>query len=587
MKRLWFVTLLLLVGLLAGCGGGGETAPETAPASATAPSSAASPSPTAAPVPEGPQATVVDVINDVDAHALPDEEWTPALPEMTVYQGGEVWAKEASTARVEVEKALVRVAPNTIFTLGQPAPETVQLSMDEGQMWVNVEGLAPGETFEVETPSAVASVRGTRFSVRVDPDGVTWISVVEGTVWVRAGGEEVEVSAGMEVRVPPGGPPDAPMLMDPEQSIPWGSAVGDQLDLVLPVYGTPQVITNTGFIGYPRCSADGRYTAYSYFDPEKEKPGYFLYDWEEQAYRPMELPESVWRVDFHPTENRIAYNNANGEICVADLDGAAPSCFSTSISYGNVTYTGITGQPVWSPDGERLLFTNSVGENFNSHIFIARPDGSEVTQLTSGPGDFVEPVWAPDGSRIAFLHTEESGGPAELWVVDRGGDLVQAVTDVAFNSYASPAWAPDGSALAVPGYMEEDHEEGTGGLWVVPLADVPPWMVPGTEGMRCWDPVWYPGASPLAGRATITSTDEAIWPLFFEGYPPDSETHGIWWYAPDVTTSAALLVESVGGPVWCPEGEYVLFSHAEYGEGDHGTRISTLYRFPLLSVGDE
>ena len=223
MRRPTLGLLLLLLSILLMSCGGGEGSGGAFPTPGGTSSGTTEP-PTATPTPEGLKGVVVDVINEVDAHARPEEDWTAAVPEMVVYQGGEVWAKEASTARVEVEKALVRVAPNTIFTLGQPDPDTVQLSMDEGQMWVNVEGLAPGETFEVETPSAVASVRGTRFSVRVDPDGVTWISVVEGTVWVRAGGEEVEVSAGMEVRVPPGGPPDAPMLMDPEQSIPWGSA---------------------------------------------------------------------------------------------------------------------------------------------------------------------------------------------------------------------------------------------------------------------------------------------------------------------------------------------------------------------------
>jgi len=162
MKRLTLTILLLLLpALLAGCG---ETAEETARQPTEGPTTPeVTAAPTTAPTPEGPRATVVDVINQVDAHALPEEEWTEALADMTIYTGGEVWAQEASTARVGIEKGLVRVAPNTIFTFNQPEPDTMELRLDEGQVWVNVEGLAPGEVFQVETPSAVAAA-GPRWS---------------------------------------------------------------------------------------------------------------------------------------------------------------------------------------------------------------------------------------------------------------------------------------------------------------------------------------------------------------------------------------------------------------------------------------
>jgi hypothetical protein len=195
-KALQILPLLALLGAAVACGGSeGPTQVEVPPDRPTA-------APTETAIPAGPQATVVDLVNEVDAHPLPNDEWEDAQVDMTIYTGGEVWAQEASTARVGVEEDLVRVAPNTIFTLQQPDEDTTQLSLDEGQIWVNVEGLEPGETFEVETPGAVASVRGTRFGVRVGADDTTVVSTQEGTVTVTAASTAVTVTAGFQTVVP-------------------------------------------------------------------------------------------------------------------------------------------------------------------------------------------------------------------------------------------------------------------------------------------------------------------------------------------------------------------------------------------------
>lgn len=54
---------------------------------------------------------------------------------------------------------------------------------------------------------------------------------------------------------------------------------------------------------------------------------------------------------------------------------------------------GSTDNPVWSPDGKRILF-----DNFD-YVFSIRPDGSGRRRITMGR----VAAWAPGGSRIAFL----------------------------------------------------------------------------------------------------------------------------------------------------------------------------------------
>ena len=84
----------------------------------------------------------------------------------------------------------------------------MRLELGQGQVWIEVDDLPEGETFEVETPGAVASVRGTRFSARTTPDGNTIVSTREGTVTVSSSTSPLTVTvlAGQQTTVTPSGP---------------------------------------------------------------------------------------------------------------------------------------------------------------------------------------------------------------------------------------------------------------------------------------------------------------------------------------------------------------------------------------------
>src|SRR5215469_8228266 len=65
-------------------------------------------------------------------------------------------------------------------------------------------------------------------------------------------------------------------------------------------------------------------------------------------------------------------------------------------------------EAAWSPDGRKIAFVSI--RNSTSHIFVMNADGSEVRQLTSGPGDNIHPMWSPDGTRILFNTTHFAQG---------------------------------------------------------------------------------------------------------------------------------------------------------------------------------
>jgi TolB protein len=70
--------------------------------------------------------------------------------------------------------------------------------------------------------------------------------------------------------------------------------------------------------------------------------------------------------------------------------------------------------PVFSPDGQRIVFDVYVGEN-NNNVFTINADGSDLKQLTDSPGYDGHPHWSSDGGRIVFNSDRTSPDSDAVW----------------------------------------------------------------------------------------------------------------------------------------------------------------------------
>lgn len=544
------LSVLALAGLLAACNGGATTAPATsAPATTVAPTVGPTSTPT---LPPGPQATLVDWINEVDAHALPAGDWEPPQAEMRIYQGGEVRAQEASTARVALSEELIRVAPNTVFTFAQPDADSLQLQLDQGQVWINVEGLDPDKTFEVETPGAVASVRGTRFSVRVDADGRTIVSTRVGTVTVAGPTDVVTVTRNHESQIPPGGEPSPPFALSPEERARWGMGGDADLTVVLPAYGTSQVFTYTGLTSHPELSYDGCYFSGYYYIPgatsSSSDYGLLFYDLCAGSVMTGSVPSDVKSVSLSPVGERLVYMEFTGsytQICTQNFDGSDRICFGDD---------GFYGHPVWSPDAEWLSFYGSLpgGESSGLQIYRSRPDGSELQQLTSGrSGDSHSQTWSPDGERIAYIYQEDYDQPGELWVMDADGANPRMLYDLAYSG-GRPVWSPDGQWLAFRGF--------DGSLTLLAPDDSAVAPVSWSRGTKCGEPVWSPSATG--------------WPLYFTCLDPELNAWQLW-YVTGTDQDPVWYGGFNWGPIWSGNGNRI--GLGVYNEVDGVTTTSAYF----------
>lgn len=84
--------------------------------------------------------------------------------------------------------------------------EKSRLRLDVGRIWVRLRQALTGRSkFEVETPTIVAAVRGTIFSVEVAEDGSSRVEVYEGTVEVSGeDGALATLTSGSQVWLQPG-----------------------------------------------------------------------------------------------------------------------------------------------------------------------------------------------------------------------------------------------------------------------------------------------------------------------------------------------------------------------------------------------
>ena len=129
--------------------------------------------------------------------------------------------------------------------------------------------------------------------------------------------------------------------------------------------------------------------------------------------------------------------------------------------------------PAWSPDGTRIAFTSSRGEDRwrlpCPDIYTLSIDGSQAGELqclTDGTRSCYSPSWSPDGKAIAFLakprlrsgnHSElftiavETGGTVRCLTNEFEGGCSDWTNSDMTNEQLMPApqWSPDGKTLYV------------------------------------------------------------------------------------------------------------------------------------------
>ncbi|MBI3739660.1 MAG: FecR domain-containing protein [Chloroflexi bacterium] len=217
MNRNLLLHFILLGSLLLASCGSGQSAP---PPASTQSGPASNP-----PSSSLRQATVNEISNAVSVRADQNAEYIAAQSGMTLTIGGSVKTGDNSRARVDLlpDGTIVRVGPNSLYTvtalnMDQDGKPTTHIKLEFGQIWV----LLKGGSLQVETPSGVASVRGSLLGVSYDPDAKKLqASCLEGHCALQDDQGEVELTDGQESTIEEDQPPSEPEQMSEEEIQQW------------------------------------------------------------------------------------------------------------------------------------------------------------------------------------------------------------------------------------------------------------------------------------------------------------------------------------------------------------------------------
>jgi hypothetical protein len=235
-----FLLAVILSFLLPGCAGSSAgpaqtpSSPISAPASlSTTPSTPVAINPplvstvapasssatqTASGTPGGGLTVISSLRGKVTVLIPPATAWVPGKVGMALSKEYSLKTEAGSTATITFfEGSTIDIEESTEVKIvdlkvdSASGTTTTLLSQKVGQTISRINKLVDSSSrYEIETPAAVAAVRGTTMQVAVALDGSTTVANIEGSVSVIAQGQEVKLLPGQHSFVFPGQPPGPP-----------------------------------------------------------------------------------------------------------------------------------------------------------------------------------------------------------------------------------------------------------------------------------------------------------------------------------------------------------------------------------------
>lgn len=224
------------------------------------------------------------------------------------------------------------------------------------------------------------------------------------------------------------------------------------------------------------------------------------------------LPSAVSAGTFPGANGHIVYLGDGNQIHLVDIDGSNDQVILDGTGSGGV---GIFSSFAVSPDGTRLVLatTGAAHNGYNSDIYTADIDGTDLVQLTTAPGEDYQPTWSPDSGMIYFVSNRDNS-KTEIFRMNADGSNQARVGAVEDAYY--PSLSPDGTKVVFtqrpPGANASTRNiyvMSTSGANLVRLT---------TNGDYAAAPSWSPDGSKILFN-TYSSTMR-VWVMNSDGTSP-------------------------------------------------------------------
>lgn len=241
-------------------------------------------------------------------------------------------------------------------------------------------------------------------------------------------------------------------------------------------YNLKQLTNDKSINIYPRVSPDGKkitYTTYKYGNPDlyimdingtnksplstfqglnitanwsfcgeklvltmtraKHSPNLYILDLNTKTYKKITFGDIIDVAGFFSPNNR--------EIVFISNRSGIPQMYITSLEGYNLRRLptfGYTSSPVWSPKGDKIVFTMESSKNIFD-IYLYDIPKSEYYRLTQSAGSNESPYFSPDGRFIVFVSNRH--GKWELFTMFIDGSNQRRIKELKGNCYY-PCWSP-------------------------------------------------------------------------------------------------------------------------------------------------
>ena len=254
-------------------------------------------------------------------------------------------------------------------------------------------------------------------------------------------------------------------------------------------------------------------------------------------------------------KGKIAFTKSDG-LYVMDAVGGPDSPI--------VSATDI-GTPSWSLNGEWITFAMGGGLGGPSDIYVIRPDGSGLRNVTpKGSGYYVEPSFSPDGSQITFCGPDGSA----LYIINTDADGQTPPTRLPVDG-SFPHWSPLGDKILYSNWGRTYESD----LLLYDL-DTSTLNNITNDHQGYVLAEWSPDAKKLAGFCS--------W--------PDGRLDDIFVMDADGSNldiiSAPWSSSNECYPTWSSDGQYIVFTSDRSGNGNWDIRYTRVDNWDPMNIPD-
>jgi Tol biopolymer transport system component len=261
------------------------------------------------------------------------------------------------------------------------------------------------------------------------------------------------------------------------------------------------------------------------------------------------LPDTVFAPRLSPNGRQLAVD-AEGSIWVADLASGSSSLSPLRRVVTGGPTTGVNQFPLWSGDGERVIFTSTRDGGVQA-LYWQRADGTGDAELLVKPARSPE-AWLPQSQRLSYI-TLKGDTDYDVWTYSLRDKTTAPLLETPMTAQLSSKFSHDGRWVAYQG-----NDTGRFEIYVQPVPPTGAQIQITKDGGR--QPMWS-----VDDRELFYTNDNRLYSVAIQSQP----TRG--------TVTA-------GTPVALPIADFItigsLYTRRQYDITPDGKQFLMMFRVP-------